>query len=164
MKICGKCGKKFKTRVIINGKKRSLSSRKYCLSCSPFGKHNTKKICSGSEPKYGTKTIIRKCKKHGLTEYVLKTGRYYACKICRVEYVQKRRVKIKVMAVEYKGGKCIKCGYDKCIAALEFHHLDENKKDFSISKKGHCKSWESVKKELDKCVILCANCHRELHF
>ena len=77
--------------------------------------------------------------------------------------VHKRRRKVRLMSVEYKGGKCEKCGYDKCIDALEFHHKDPVLKDFSISGKGYTRSWKSVKEELDKCILLCANCHRELH-
>ena len=67
------------------------------------------------------------------------------------------------MAITYKGGKCQSCGYNKCLEALEFHHIDPKQKDFSISQYGHSRSWERVRKELDKCVILCANCHREIH-
>jgi DNA-binding CsgD family transcriptional regulator len=80
-----------------------------------------------------------------------------------VQAVQKRRKKIKELAIEYKGGKCEKCGYNKYVGAMEFHHLDPNKKDFSLSQKGHCRSWKAVKKELDKCILVCANCHREIH-
>jgi hypothetical protein len=67
------------------------------------------------------------------------------------------------MAIEYKGGKCLQCGYDRCVDALEFHHTNSSGKDFSISEKGYTRSWARVKKELDKCMLLCANCHRELH-
>lgn len=67
------------------------------------------------------------------------------------------------MAVTYKGGKCERCGYDRCIDALEFHHIDPVQKDFTISAKGYTRSWNKVKAELDKCIMLCANCHRELH-
>lgn len=77
--------------------------------------------------------------------------------------VQKRRVKIKEMSVQYKGGKCEKCGYNKCIGALEFHHLNPDIKDFAIGSKGYTRSWEKVKEELDKCIMVCANCHREIH-
>lgn len=77
--------------------------------------------------------------------------------------VAKRRKKIREMAVEYKGGKCNLCGYDKCIQALEFHHINNDGKDFGISAKGYTRSWQRVKKELDKCILVCANCHRELH-
>jgi len=67
------------------------------------------------------------------------------------------------MAVEYKGGKCAICGYDRCIDALEFHHKDSSSKDFGISEKGYTRSWKKVAEELDKCIMICANCHRELH-
>lgn len=81
----------------------------------------------------------------------------------RVESVVKRRKKIKEMAIQYKGGCCQICRYDKYNGALEFHHLDPNEKDFSLGHKGHCTAWEKVKKELDKCILVCANCHREIH-
>jgi hypothetical protein len=71
------------------------------------------------------------------------------------------RKKTKQLLVEYKGGKCEFCGYNKCIEALEFHHIDETTKEFSIS--GSTKSLEKQKEEADKCYMLCANCHRELH-
>lgn len=64
--------------------------------------------------------------------------------------------------VEYKGGKCSGCGYTKNLAALTFHHLDPKEKDFNISG-AHCKSWDSIKIELDKCICLCFNCHIEIH-
>lgn len=81
------------------------------------------------------------------------------------EAVARRRKKVKAMAVEYKGGKCQnpKCGYDRCNRALEFHHLDPNEKDFGIASKGHTIGWEKVKKELDKCIMVCGNCHCEIH-
>jgi DNA-binding CsgD family transcriptional regulator len=71
----------------------------------------------------------------------------------------RRRVKIKL--VDYKGGECEKCGYKKCISSLEFHHLDPNEKDFSIS--GKSISFERLKKEVDKCILVCRNCHGEIH-
>ena len=80
-----------------------------------------------------------------------------------VKAVVKRRQKVKEMAVEYKGGSCQRCGYDKYVGALEFHHMDPNEKDFLISRKGYCTSWGKIKKELDKCILVCANCHREVH-
>ena len=80
-----------------------------------------------------------------------------------IEAVQKRREKIRLMAVSYKGGCCQICGYDRCVEALEFHHLDPEQKEFGISSKGYARSWERVKREADKCIMLCANCHREFH-
>ncbi|MDP3900065.1 MAG: hypothetical protein Q8Q23_03215 [bacterium] len=85
----------------------------------------------------------------------------------RAEYlkqaVAKRRKTIRQMAIDFKGGKCEICGYSKCIKALEFHHLNSNGKDFGISAKGYTRSWDEVKKEIKKCILLCANCHREAH-
>jgi len=80
-----------------------------------------------------------------------------------VKAVDKRRKKIRTMSIDYKGGCCAICGYNKCANALEFHHKNSDTKDFGISAKGYTRSWEKVKAELDKCVLLCANCHRELH-
>jgi hypothetical protein len=85
----------------------------------------------------------------------------------RKEYIKKavteRRKKLKQMAVEYKGGKCFCCGYDKYIGALEFHHTDPNGKDFGISANGTCRSWAKIKEEIDKCILVCCVCHREIH-
>jgi len=67
------------------------------------------------------------------------------------------------MAIDYRGGKCEICGYSRCSEALEFHHIDQGSKDFGISDKGYTRSWERIKKELAKCLLLCSNCHRELH-
>lgn len=73
------------------------------------------------------------------------------------------RRKIKEWAVQYKGGQCENCGYNKCNDALDFHHRDKNKKDFCLSDKNLILRWSEIKKELDKCSLLCANCHREEH-
>lgn len=84
----------------------------------------------------------------------------------RAEYmikaVSKRRKKIKEMAINYKGGKCCICGYDKCNSALDFHHTIGDKQ-FGLSLRGLTRSWERTRTELDKCILVCANCHREIH-
>src|SRR3990167_4008509 len=80
-----------------------------------------------------------------------------------IKAVRKRRKRIREMAIAYKGGKCERCNYDRCVEALEFHHTNPTQKDFNISYKGHSRSWKRVMEELDKCVMLCANCHREIH-
>ena len=68
----------------------------------------------------------------------------------------------KSFAVAYKGGKCERCGYDKCLASLDFHHRNPDEKEHNPS---DMMDWskDRVKKELDKCSILCSNCHREEH-
>lgn len=110
--------------------------------------------------------MLNFCKKHGETEHVVE-GRgdvkYNRCKKCRTEYVQRRRKKVKLLLLEYKGGKCEICDYSKCAGALEFHHTNPEEKEFSISKKGETRSLERMKKEADKCQLLCCRCHRELH-
>ena len=68
----------------------------------------------------------------------------------------------KLELIKYKGGCCEVCGYDKCPAALEFHHKDPKGKDFAIS--SHSYSFEKMKKEVDKCMLVCSNCHREIHY
>lgn len=78
-------------------------------------------------------------------------------------YVSKRRKRVKLKAIEYMGGKCIVCGYNRCVSALAFHHIDESKKEFGIASYGYSRSWDRVKAELNKCVLLCSNCHAEHH-
>lgn len=80
-----------------------------------------------------------------------------------IKAVSKRRKRIKEMAIDYKGGKCIFCGYNRSHSALDFHHIDAASKEFGVSLDGLTRSWERTKKELDKCVLVCANCHREIH-
>lgn len=93
-------------------------------------------------------------------DYYYKQGR---CKKCFVQMNIQRQRNLKLKAIEYKGSKCFNCGYDKCIAALEFHHINSNEKEFSIAQT-KSQSWSRIKPELDKCVLLCANCHREIHY
>ncbi len=80
-----------------------------------------------------------------------------------IKAVAKRRKAIKEKAIEYLGGKCFFCGYDRSYAALDFHHIDESSKKFGLSQDGLTRSWEKTKLELDKCILVCANCHREIH-
>jgi len=107
--------------------------------------------------------VIRASKKKEVTLAKQDTRRYSDRRHYLIAAVHKRRKKIRQMAVEYKGGRCQKCGYNSCIEALEFHHSNSFSKDFSISEKGYTRSWAKVQEELDKCILLCANCHRETH-
>lgn len=87
--------------------------------------------------------------------------------IQRAEYlkeaVKRRRKELRLKAINYLGGECSICKYHKCLQALEFHHLNSRNKSFGLSSRGLTRSWERIKSELDKCILLCANCHRELH-
>lgn len=71
------------------------------------------------------------------------------------------RRRTKQQAVDLLGGACSRCGYSKCLDALEFHHTDPTAKEMRIS--SYLAGWERLRKELSKCVLLCANCHREVH-
>ena len=71
------------------------------------------------------------------------------------------RVNVKQRLIDYKGGKYQICGYNRCINALEFHHINPKEKDFTIS--GGTKSFNTLKLEVDKCILVCSNCHREIH-
>lgn len=81
---------------------------------------------------------------------------------CKNKYhVIVHRRRLKERAVAHAGGKCERCGYDKYVGALEFHHRDPTQKDFSVGTTS--KGWDTIKEEVEKCMLLCANCHREVH-
>ena len=71
------------------------------------------------------------------------------------------RKRTKQKLIEYKGGECELCGYKKCNRSLQFHHLNPIEKDFTIS--GKSLSFEKLKQEVDKCILVCSNCHCEIH-
>jgi hypothetical protein len=71
------------------------------------------------------------------------------------------RKRVKQKLIDYKGGHCEMCGYDKCNRALQFHHKNPEEKDFQIS--GKSLSFEKLKSEVDKCILVCSNCHCEIH-
>lgn len=112
------------------------------------------------------KKCCAKCKKEKcvLEFYRKKTENRYSswCKQCVYDNQKNRWINRKYEAIRLLGGSCIKCGYKKCIAALEFHHIDPNKKDFDW-KQMRLHQWKTICEELKKCVLLCSNCHREVH-
>ncbi|MFT5682554.1 MAG: hypothetical protein ACI8RZ_003472 [Myxococcota bacterium] len=92
-----------------------------------------------------------------------KAGNSPYCKNCMKEQAKERQRRFKEICVQYKGGTCERCGYFRYIGALEFHHRDPEQKDFSVSQRRSLKFNHEVEAELDKCCLLCANCHREVH-
>ena len=72
------------------------------------------------------------------------------------------RRSMKIQAIKLLGGKCSICGYDRCVDALEFHHENPQEKEFKLGS-GNTMSWTEYKKEALKCVLLCSNCHKEIH-
>ena len=116
---------------------------------------------------YGGERCCPKCKKvKPITEFYKRRGKEGAsvyCKACTNEQAVIRQRRLKQECIDYKGGSCQQCGYDKYNGALEFHHINPNEKDFNV---GSLKSYsftEKLKQELDKCILLCSNCHREVH-
>ena len=167
MPICRKCGQTIPNRMEVDGHIRKLDRRKFCLDCSPFGGRNSRDLTK-EQDLVATHKICGKC---GLPKsvdefYLRKDGSAFRadCKECFAERNRQNARKRRQLCLAYKGGKCIVCGYDRCAKSLSFHHLDPTKKDPSLAKMlGHCGLNGRGKAELDKCVLVCANCHGEIH-
>jgi hypothetical protein len=84
------------------------------------------------------------------------------CAQCNNEAVAARRRRIKEILVTEAGGTCVLCGYDRCLAALQFHHRDPEMKAFALSYQGVTRSLEKAREEARKCDLLCARCHAEV--
>jgi hypothetical protein len=103
-----------------------------------------------------------RCRRHGLVAFRLEGRGYYRCTRCSQDYVTQWRRKVKRVLVGEAGGRCALCGYDRCVAALEFHHVDPAHKAFGLSDEGVARSLDRARAEAAKCVLLCANCHVEV--
>src|SRR5438552_3021537 len=121
--------------MFIAGQMRVLSSRRFCVSCSPFGGHN-------SSPRPLVDARVRRLESWAA-------------------YSKRRRPEIKARLIAERGGRCEDCGYDRLARALEFHHLDPRTKAFTLA--GFLGSIERARLEADKCSLVCANCHRVRH-
>lgn len=131
--------------VTIEGRKRNLGTRKFCLECSPFGLHNTRPVLK-SKP-----TVCEICEVQPVRK------RSTICGSCAVKV---RRHRVKLAAIVYLGGSCKRCGWVGEPSTFDFHHLGG--KDFNVGQNVNL-SWKRVQAELDKCVLLCAHCHRMEH-
>jgi predicted Zn-ribbon and HTH transcriptional regulator len=146
MKSCKLCGKYIPARVKLGDKVVNTQRRKYCYDCSPFGSGNSTLLKGNKTPDEKQEIVnVRKKKRSKVVSNFLKKQR------------QSRKEKL----VNLFGGKCSKCGYMKCLQALDFHHVNKEDKLFSLSTLGYTCAWERLMEEARKCVILCANCHRE---
>lgn len=150
-KICQWCNQEFEAKT---------KNTKYCSrSCQ----------CKASRDriKKGINNRNKICVKCGKTFTIKDQGynrRYcYECIPQIPKSGAENRKIIKKWALEYKGKKCCICGYDKCTEALDFHHINPEEKDFILSDRNLILDWNEIKKELDKCVLVCSNCHREIH-
>lgn len=125
----------------------------------------TKELLDSMQRDYDTgitlKEISRKYKVN--INRLQELNRHSPAPLSGYEILKRRRHKIKEILVKYKGGKCEICGYDKCIVALDFHHLNPEEKDFGIAQSTSYKNMDLLKLEVNKCILVCANCHREIH-
>lgn len=114
------------------------------------------------DPATAPREAIRRCNRHGLTAFILEGRGSYRCKRCRQERVATWRRHVKATLVAEAGGTCVACGYDRCQAALQFHHVEPSEKSFALSHEGVTRSLARAREEASKCVLLCANCHAEV--
>lgn len=123
-----------------------MKEKLFCMVCNKPLTGNQKKYCSGA------------CKqKHHYDKVKDQTNTYHHQTI--------RAFKRKLEAIEKKGGKCSICGYNKNIGALEFHHLDPSEKEIQLDARSFANTnQEKINNELKKCILLCSNCHKELHY
>ena len=98
--------------------------------------------------------VLVQCKEH---------GKQLEEKLTKSQIVSNFRRRRKEELTQICGGQCNLCGYKKCISALEFHHIEEEKKTYALSKKGTTHNLEKDIAEIQKCILVCANCHREIH-
>jgi hypothetical protein len=164
---CEHCGTDFPNRLVIKGKERIFSSRRFCLTCSPFGSRNTRaslvptappdtKTCSRCQRELPLRDFYPRRDRNGVTPY---------CKVCYRDIDRLRQRQIKGALVAEAGGRCRRCGYSRCLAALEFHHRDPREKDPRLFRNKHRRAQldDATRAELRKCDLVCSNCHRELH-
>ncbi|MEA2493043.1 MAG: hypothetical protein QOJ29_954 [Thermoleophilaceae bacterium] len=140
---------------------RSIATVRYWLR--RHGLEAERRVRRAGEPAPTPGTILmRDCRRHGRTPHRYESRGYYRCRKCAQSYVADRRRRVKAILVEEAGGRCVRCGYDRCVRALEFHHLDPGGKSFAVSRKGVTRSIAEVRAEASKCVLLCSNCHAEV--
>jgi hypothetical protein len=149
---------KYSQREIAKRLNISQSSVRWWLK-----KHNlnTFKGPKGKFPKDYVKD--RKCKCGETDPDKFYGNKTQICSKCHNQYQIKKGRETTLRAKLYLGGKCVKCSYDKCIAALDIHHLDPTQKDPNFV--GHRSwSWKRLEKELETCILVCKNCHAEIHY
>jgi transposase len=110
----------------------------------------------------GRRDLTLTCPRHGATGFSRRHSGGYRCNKCRAEAVTRRRRKVKRILVDEAGGACRLCGYDRCVAALAFHHVTPAEKRFALSHRGVTRSLTAAREEAGRCVLLCANCHAEV--
>lgn len=168
---CLICKNSFPVKIMVDGKRKNLCNRKYCLVCSPWKKHNTKVLHGhtgiadeiGKEKERIFKCCTCKLSFTAHSFYLRKNGMPSgACRKCDVRSKKINQRLKKSILVEEMGGCCTECGYRKSLAALAFHHTTPDNKAYGIANNLN-KSLAALRLEAAKCVLLCNNCHTELH-
>jgi hypothetical protein len=154
MPTCIRCGVIFSRVTIIGGVRRYLTQRKRCFSCFPV------KYCTGNALGVNTAPtkICAGCKNEKSRSEFYAAGN--RCKRCVNALKVRRDVELKKRAIAYKGGCCNRCGYKGHYAPFVFHHT--GKKEMSWNQMRNS-GWTKVRRELDVCQLLCANCHQIIH-
>jgi hypothetical protein len=151
--------KEMLERLIEQGYSIRIIAEKLSLTVGSI-RHWLKKYDLKTKYIRTTECICRQCGTTDVSKFYK-----YRLKLCiscdNMRVLNKQRVMRDRMRT-YLGGKCSKCGYNICNAALEVHHLDPSKKDPTFHS-GSGWSWSRVEKELQGCILLCSNCHREEH-
>lgn len=152
MPVCYKCGVSFTNWARIGGHLHNVSNRKYCLTCSPFGVHNTRQIHRSS--------ICRVCGESDPSKFYSPSRRI--CRRCRNDQTMKRMSECRTYTRKILGDKCAICGYDTHKCSLAVHHVDPAKKDPNFR---NSRGWSNkrIAKELEGCILLCMNCHCAVH-
>ena len=148
---CKSCGTIIPTNIKIDGKWRLIDSRRYCLECVPY------KTRRGRPPAKSQRT----CDTCG-REFIFIRRKGHLLNRCRSCCTTVRRKAMKKRVVEFKGGACIRCGYNKQIEVLSFHHRDPSLKSHEVCGAVN-RSFAANLAEAEKCDLLCANCHMEVH-
>lgn len=107
----------------------------------------------------GGSRFVGVCRHHGETDFLVFTSGRHRCAKCNSRGVTRHRRTRKERLVEIAGGECVRCGFKEHVCALQFHHLDATEKKFQLSNGGAPMSLEKALAELEKCTLLCANCH-----
>ena len=127
----------------------------------------TKNFAELGKKDYGQSRVCPKCKENcTIDQFYNRRGKENSsvyCKKCSTIQTLSRLQRLKKQMVDYKGGCCQICGYKKYMGALEFHHIDPTQKDFNLSRMKQYTFDDKVTNELDKCILVCSNCHREIH-
>lgn len=166
--ICILCNKEFCPATYFEGKRLWRRGRRQCFECVPYSPSRRGSSFTKTRNTLDGKRQCRICKEFKVLDEFSPTNSYgnlnSYCKNCAAKKTRKPKQRFKEECVAYKGGSCVKCGYNKCPAALEFHHRDPTQKEFSLRDIYTVILSDDIKIELDKCDLVCSNCHKEIHY